>query len=610
MTAHFQAGTEILTPEHRHQLEVESAIPADIIAEEGIYSVGPGEALPVPDPAFRHPNSYKGQRFPTWPVELAGTAAIVFPNWDHDGRPNFRLRPDDPRTVRDDDGNESRPKYEGCGGGRNSVYAPKRSRPKLGDVAIPLAVIEGDKKTLAALGVLGDSHAVVGLSGIDCWSYKPNPSNKTQPGPRGKVASESLPDWDAIPLRTRIVFIVPDSDYATNPNVHSAVRRFERFLKERGAVPVVVELPCKPDGSKMGADDYIANGGDLRRQLHCALYERLMGPKRSEPPTGTDGAETCRACPDKDAIIEAQAEELRAYAAADELVTRGPFTPDAAQVHRQLVTTARAAQACGKERVPLLREELARLALGDSRNVKAVTRAYAAYRPYQDDPELAATLPYRLDWREEGGKTHVDLVVPPGDPERERAQAFRALCRLPKPDDRRRGPNVDGRRHRPGVCPRCNGPQGMERRAVYRCLNDACGHTYHGKRMIVGAERPLPADGGQFVPHKESTYGGQFVPDPDPVAIHGAPFAVEARAKPGPGHFVPATADAPEPPPTLIPVSFVAREDVELFSGGKRWPDREPAPPRPTPPPLPPAPPSHRSWWSRSEYRRRTEGAS
>jgi hypothetical protein len=48
MSEHFQAGTEILTPAHRHQLEVASAIPADIIAEEGIRSLAGSHELPAP----------------------------------------------------------------------------------------------------------------------------------------------------------------------------------------------------------------------------------------------------------------------------------------------------------------------------------------------------------------------------------------------------------------------------------------------------------------------------------------------------------------------------------------------------------------------------------
>src|SRR3954447_20984757 len=108
------APPDVLAPEHRIQLECGSAIPADLLAEEGVYSLRPGDPKPTPDPAFRHPNSHKGQIFPYWPSQI--TSGIVFPDWDHAGRANPKIRPDTPRSVWDDDGNESKPKYEACGG--------------------------------------------------------------------------------------------------------------------------------------------------------------------------------------------------------------------------------------------------------------------------------------------------------------------------------------------------------------------------------------------------------------------------------------------------------------------------------------------------------------
>src|SRR4051812_37254854 len=67
-----------LLPKHRYLLEEERGIPADILAEEGVYSLLPGDELPVPDAYFRHDNSYKAQHFPTWPSEI--TSGIVFPH--------------------------------------------------------------------------------------------------------------------------------------------------------------------------------------------------------------------------------------------------------------------------------------------------------------------------------------------------------------------------------------------------------------------------------------------------------------------------------------------------------------------------------------------------
>jgi hypothetical protein len=208
-----QFAPNVLTPEHRHQLEVESAIPADIIEEEGLYSLGPDDPKPVPDPAFRHPNSYKGQRFPTWPEGIG--AAIVFPHRDAHGRPNINLRPDVPRLVPKDDGTYRTVKYEHCGGARLSFYVPRRVVPVLQDITAPLRFTEGDKKTLAAVG---RGFPTIGLSGVDCW--------KVQAQPKEKAPSETLPDLDDIALRGRIVLLEFDSDTASNPHVHAARRRF------------------------------------------------------------------------------------------------------------------------------------------------------------------------------------------------------------------------------------------------------------------------------------------------------------------------------------------------------------------------------------------------
>ena len=43
-----------LTPAHRHELEVGSAIPADVIDEEGICSLAGSHELPTPDPELIH----------------------------------------------------------------------------------------------------------------------------------------------------------------------------------------------------------------------------------------------------------------------------------------------------------------------------------------------------------------------------------------------------------------------------------------------------------------------------------------------------------------------------------------------------------------------------
>ena len=52
--------SDVLTPTHRHELEIESAILPEIIVEEGIYSLRLGDPLPVPGPGVPPPEQPQG----------------------------------------------------------------------------------------------------------------------------------------------------------------------------------------------------------------------------------------------------------------------------------------------------------------------------------------------------------------------------------------------------------------------------------------------------------------------------------------------------------------------------------------------------------------------
>ncbi len=564
-----------LTPEHRHQLEVESAIPADIIAEEGIYSVGPGDELPVPDPAFRHPNSYMGQRFPAWPEGVG--SAIVFPHRDAHGRANVQLRPDAPRRLPKDDGTYRTVKYEHCGGARHSLYVPTRVRPMLADPTIPIRTIEGDKKTLA---LAGRGLCAVGLSGVDCWKVRSQPEDK--------APSEPLPDLDDIAWRGRIALIEFDSDAASNPNVRAARSRWGRELRRRGAAVVEVDIPPGPNGEKQGVDDFLANGGDLAALENAAIVAAIAAPPRiAAPPTGADGAETCRTCANKDAVIEALREQVLEQKEEIRMLRSPAVSPGEARGLVQLASVAASAQSRG--------ETVENIYVPDAAKHAGVapgtmTRALNQVRRWQANPDLVRSLPFTVDDYELGGKDHVRLLVQPAteDAARPRRAVLRALTRMPR--DEGRGKHGGAR----DACPKCDSP--MVRTTQDRCTNEACNHVVVHPSKVIGRSR-----------HQDGP--GQVR---DVAVLHGAAFvtAVQAdapadRHQDGPVDISDLRhQDGPGP---LTPTSFVTPEDVELFSGGKRWPAPEPPPPRP---PLPPAPAAHRAYWSRPEYRQRKEGAS
>lgn len=93
----------------------------------------------------------------------------------------------------------------------------------------PLWIVEGEKKALC-VAQLG--YPAIGICGVDGWHTK---------GSR-----ELLPDFNDIGLHDRVVEVLPDGDYDTNPAVARAIRRLADALRARGARPRLVRLPS-PD---------------------------------------------------------------------------------------------------------------------------------------------------------------------------------------------------------------------------------------------------------------------------------------------------------------------------------------------------------------------------
>src|SRR5215218_5774975 len=129
----IRAYVDVLTRQHRYQLEVESAILPDVIAEEDIRSSPSSLRLPTPDPALRHPNTHKGQYFGILgetddrhrPIDLG--AGLWFGTHDAAGRLVGAYKPDQPRTAY----NGHIVKYEGPRGTRPAFAVPVRCREAL-----------------------------------------------------------------------------------------------------------------------------------------------------------------------------------------------------------------------------------------------------------------------------------------------------------------------------------------------------------------------------------------------------------------------------------------------------------------------------------------------
>jgi hypothetical protein len=116
-------------------------------------------------------------------------------------------------------------------------YFPLAALAAVRHTRAPLYLVEGEKKALA---VVQDGGAAIGLCGIEGWHV-------------GRSAALH-PDLDDVGLDGRVVNMIPDADYKTNPAVACAVQGLAEACTARGASRVlIVQIPA---GYK-GIDDYL-----------------------------------------------------------------------------------------------------------------------------------------------------------------------------------------------------------------------------------------------------------------------------------------------------------------------------------------------------------------
>lgn len=330
-----------LTDRHFRELTVGSAIPADLLAEEGVRSLAGAYEVPEPDPDLKHPDLSKGKRFGQHP-DVVG-AGILFPVRDAEGRMSYQFKPDHPR-IRD-----GKPvKYESAAGTRLLIHVPIRVRGALRDPSIMLRITEGVKKVLAAVGA---GYPTIGLLGVNGWKVRLDDEH-----------SEPLPDLDEIEWVGRIVLIEFDSDVSTKPSVRAALEALRSELRRRGAMPVTVIFPDGPNGEKWGVDDFLASGGDLRALENAALFMALTSTAPTAPYGGERRAAQHAALVAQLTATSAAAsgsdgEQLCHCSAAAELrlITDGPVPAQEALAYRYLIRKCEAARARGHVRIRTFR---------------------------------------------------------------------------------------------------------------------------------------------------------------------------------------------------------------------------------------------------------------
>jgi hypothetical protein len=244
------SGDELarLAPRHREKLRASAIAPA--VAEARGYRSAASKAelrrLGFSDTQCRVP-------------------ALVIPVWDVFGEvANYQIRPDEPRI-----GDRGKPvKYELPRGSTMLLDAHPALKARLADPSVPLWITEGIPKSDAAV-----SAGLCCLALLGVWNWR---------GTNGLGGKTALPEWEAIAVNGRRVYLAFDSDAMTKPGVYFALERLGAFLARRGADVAYVYLPAGPGGAKTGLDDSLARGGTVDDLL------ALASPELRRPPLPAD----------------------------------------------------------------------------------------------------------------------------------------------------------------------------------------------------------------------------------------------------------------------------------------------------------------------------------
>ena len=221
---------------HRRILEVGSAIRREVYEESGVRTVTHGRQLP---PGFSHRQRKRG-------------GGMLFRGHRPNGKTFHMFRPDEPDP--DNPGLKYEAACKRLGGPGNVLYVHPGTRHLIGDTSVPVVFVEGIKKALSiitAARAAGVEVLVVAISGVWNWLSDGKP----------------IPDMFEVPVEGRKVYVGFDSDVFSNPDVGDAARRISAHLKNRGASVYLSYLPDGPDGSKTGADDYLAQEHTYREYM-------------------------------------------------------------------------------------------------------------------------------------------------------------------------------------------------------------------------------------------------------------------------------------------------------------------------------------------------------
>lgn len=229
-----------LSPEHEREILGDSGVSADVAAARGYRTLTglAGERQELEDLGFNRALVNRDTCYPALLIPMHGVTGEVR---------SYQLKPKEPRTRTNSEGEVKPLKYESPKGAALVVDVPAFTREHLHDLERSLWITEGCKKVdaLVTVGML-----TVGLTGVWNWRSKHG----------------ALGDWEDVPIKDRVVVVCFDADAAANRHVQQAMARLGAWLRTRGAREVkYVIVPADVNGtSTKGVDDFLAAGGTVK----------------------------------------------------------------------------------------------------------------------------------------------------------------------------------------------------------------------------------------------------------------------------------------------------------------------------------------------------------
>ena len=173
----------------------------------------------------------------------------------------FRLKPDG--IITDKDGKPAKYLQKGGSESRLFIHQAVRETMLSNNGALPLLIVEGEKKTAKATQDLFFKEKLfypIGISGV--YNWKTRKRVYTEQG--DKVTSDYITDLKKLSIDNKLVYICFDSNKETNPQVRDAENELGKYMIARGATRVLnIRIPHDDTLGKhgIGLDDYLVKNG-------------------------------------------------------------------------------------------------------------------------------------------------------------------------------------------------------------------------------------------------------------------------------------------------------------------------------------------------------------